>query len=190
VDPVHDSIVKSLGPDTDLPESQYHRAGQPCVECHSSKGPADDHPFVVGGTIYYLPPDAFAPVPVDGADVAIEDARGSKIHVRTNCRGNFFVRACSGPCPPHGPDDQIEFADVYFPFQVSVSKASESGYKRMTYHVGRDGSCASCHRDPPFYDSPGHIYLFSQAGDIAGGKIPPPGPCPPPPPGLPTGGPK
>src|SRR5262249_28092072 len=105
VDPVHDSFVKSLGPDTDLPESEFHRPGQPCVECHSNKGPAKSK-FVLGGTLYYLPhDDKVAPVPVDGADVYILDARGSQIHARTNCRGNFFVRGCVGTCPAYLTDE-------------------------------------------------------------------------------------
>lgn len=179
VDPVHDSLVKSLGPDTDLPESEFHRPGQPCVECHSKKGPAKSQ-FVVGGTLYYLPFDEkFAPAPVDGADVYILDARGSQVHTRTNCRGNFFVRACNGTCPAYGPEEPNEFADVYYPFFVSVSKTGIKGYKAMQGHVGRDGSCAGCHKDPPFYDSPGHVFLFSNAGDIPGGRVPDPGPCPP-----------
>lgn len=181
MDPVHDSLVKSLGPDTDLPESEYHRSGQPCVECHSYKGPAKNK-FVVGGTLYYLPDDGkTAPVPVDGAEITILDARGSLIRVRSNCRGNFFVRACSGTCPFYGPQEYAQYADVYFPFFVSVSKQTEGGYKAMNGHVGRDGSCAGCHKDPPFYDSPGHVFLFSNPGDIAGGKVPAPPICPPPP---------
>ncbi len=39
-DPVHDSEVAALGGETDIPQGEYHRAGQPCGVCHGQEGPA------------------------------------------------------------------------------------------------------------------------------------------------------
>jgi hypothetical protein len=178
LDPVHDGNIKSLGPDTELPETEYHRPGQPCLVCHGAKGPAKSR-FSIGGTVYYLPDDPKRePVPVDGADVLIRDAFGADLRVRTNCKGNFFIRYCTkATCPGYAPGEYTLSAEVTYPFFVTVAK--DGNYKQMQGHVGRDGSCAGCHRDPPFYDSPGHVFLYSSPGDIPGGKVPPPGPCPP-----------
>jgi hypothetical protein len=190
IDPVQDGSIKSLGPDTDLPASEYHRPGQPCLVCHGANGPAKGR-FSIGGTLYYLPDDAKRqPVPVEGADVLIKDANGADLRVRTNCKGNFFIRYCSkATCPGYAAGEYTLVAEVTYPFFTSVFNPKDGRGKPMNGHVGRDGSCAGCHRDPPFYDSPGHVYLYSSPGDIPGGKVPDPGPCPAPAEPPPGGGP-
>jgi hypothetical protein len=178
VDPVHDNAVKVLGPETELAETEYHRPGQPCLTCHGARGPAKSR-FSMGGTVFYLPDDEkVAPTPVEGADILIRDANGADLRVRSNCKGNFFIRYCSrATCPPYNPGELTLSAEITYPFFVTVAKGGT--YKQMQGHIGRDGSCAGCHRDPPFYDSPGHVFLYSSPGDIPGGKVPEPGPCPP-----------
>jgi hypothetical protein len=190
IDPVQDGAVKALGPETELAETEYHRPGQPCLTCHGVKGPAKSR-FSMGGTVYYLPDDEKRdPVPVEGAEVLIRDANGADLRVRSNCKGNFFIRYCQrASCPPYNPGEYTLSAEITFPFFVTVAQGGT--YKQMQGHVGRDGSCAGCHRDPPFYDSPGHVFLYSGPGDIPGGQVPQPQSCPPSdlPPPDPGGGP-
>ena len=44
----------------------------------------------------------------------------------------------------------------------------------MFTHIGRDGSCATCHSDPPGGDLVGHVYLAP--GDEPDGGFPGGGP--------------
>jgi hypothetical protein len=44
----------------------------------------------------------------------------------------------------------------------------------MYTHIGRDGSCATCHSDPPGGDLVGHVYLAP--GDEPDGGFPDGGP--------------
>lgn len=180
MDPVHDSAVKALGGDTDLPASEFHRPGQPCVLCHSDKGPAESK-FALGGTLYYLPPGKDEPVPVDGAEVIIVDAYKRETRLITNCRGNFFLRDCGETCPPPRINEPAEFGSIVYPFTVGVQKklGDRVIYKPMQGHVGREPSCAACHKDPPFFDSPGHVYLVNQVNDLPDRKVPNPPACPP-----------
>lgn len=173
LDPVHRASVNSLGPEAEElypPESEFHRPGEPCVLCHSSKGPASSE-FVLGGTVFWGPENYENRV--DRAYVRIKDARKVPLCFVTNCNGNFFVR----------PED---FRGMTFPLLVSVERAVEPGrdektlvIRRMSGHIGREGSCATCHiqgiRD---FGSPGQIRLFDTEQQFRDAKINLP-PCPP-----------
>jgi hypothetical protein len=152
-DPVLSQTVKNLGPEVPgIPKGQYHRAGQPCLACHVEGG-STSPAFSVAGTIFYGPVNA---VGVEGAEVRIVDANGSSPPtdaVITNCVGNFFVRKKDW--------------NPQFPLKVTVGK---SGFPDapMVSLIGRDGSCATCHRFGKALDSVGHVYLVSEAKEKEG----------------------
>lgn len=191
-DPVHEAAVSAMGDEPtrwttgeELPpsvaESQYHRAGQPCLVCHANQGPADLR-FAVAGTVFWgrcdckpgAPPNQGGcdkakgktcdQTPVEGAEVRIFDSSSRSRCFRTNCAGNFMV-------PSSDP--------LQFPLLVSVYKVAgqERILRSMGGHIGREGSCAGCHKNPTYQDSPGQIRLYDDNT-----KIPPyakPRACPP-----------
>ena len=144
-DPVPDGEVAALGGEVGSTD-EFHRAGQPCVLCHSQSGPASKV-FSVAGTVFQSPQMA---VGVDQAEVLMVDARNSSPPpgaVLTNRVGNFYVT----------PD----VWDPAFPIFVGISKG---GLRRsMQSHIGREPSCAFCHKDPvtagEALSAVGHIYL-------------------------------
>ncbi|WP_394836875.1 hypothetical protein LVJ94_08200 [Pendulispora rubella] len=137
-DPVIDDAIERLGDEPGSPgEGPEHRPGQPCVLCHRDGGPASSH-FAVAGTIYDGPDSTSKPV--TGAEVIFVDAvnnyprqGGQKKPIFTNKAGNFYVLAEDWP-------------DLQFPFHVKVVKGAST--RVMVSHVGREPSCAGCHRDP------------------------------------------
>ena len=140
IDPVHDAAVKALGDEEpDIPQGPYHRAGQPCLTCHGGQGPADTR-LAIAGTVY-LGADDTQKKSSQGADktlVRIKDANGSIKCFVTNCKGNFVVR----------PED---FPRLTFPLLTSIQKVAGgvSKVRIMNSRIGREGSCAYCHK-PPF----------------------------------------
>jgi hypothetical protein len=186
LDPVHRAGVNNLGPErAELypPESEFHRPGEPCALCHSKKGPANSE-FVLAGTIFWWDETSEQEDRdnrsyndrVDQAYVRILDANKTKKCFVTNCNGNFFVR-------------EEDFPRITFPLLVSVERTANPGqddtttvaYRRMTGHIGREPSCATCHlqgiRD---FASPDHIRLFDTERAYLDKNIPK-AVCPPPP---------
>jgi hypothetical protein len=157
-DPVKDGRIHALGDEIQgIPVGEFHRAGQPCVICHTKDGPASGSVFSVAGTIFAQPGPA---VGVDQVTVAFTDSAGSQYTTSTNCVGNFFVK----------PDQW----DPAYPVLVRIYKGDRS--KTMQGQIGRSRSCGFCHHDPvnppqqyegtvldPQYSSVGHIYLLSAA---------------------------
>lgn len=169
LDPVHKNNVKALGeekPDDYPPESEFHRPGEPCALCHSTRGPADSE-FVLAGTVFWGPDNYSRRV--DKAYVRIVDGIKARRCFVTNCNGNFFVT-------------RTDFPEITFPILVSVERTVDPGTKedpltirRMASHIGREPSCATCHiqglRD---YGSPGQIHLYNtenEAKEKSNGKI-------------------
>ncbi len=143
-DPVHQSQVDALGPETGgIPTGPYHRAGQQCTVCHGPEGPA--HPeFVLAGTVF---DSRDRTVGVDQAELLMVDSLGSSppTNILTNCVGNFYVTA-----------------DTWNPaFPIRVAIASKTSTSQMIGHIGRAGSCATCHTDPKGLDSAGHVFVAS-----------------------------
>jgi hypothetical protein len=142
-EPVHDLQVKELGDDPQsIPDGEFHRAGQPCLTCHGFFGPATQR-FAVAGTIFSGP---LKGVGADQVTVELVDSDGSQRNVPTNCVGNFFVRA--------------EDWDPGFPIGVWLRRGDD--INRMQSQISREGSCSICHKDPPSFDTPGHVHLFNQ----------------------------
>jgi len=167
LDPVHRASVNNLGPENgDLypTESEFHRPGEPCALCHSKLGPADNT-FVLAGTVFWwgTPADPREDLDlrsyntrVDKAYVRVIDANKTKKCFVTNCNGNFYVR----------PE---QFPRITFPLLISVERAKDPGakdeatlaIKRMTGHIGREPSCATCHIQGIYdFGSPGQIRLY------------------------------
>jgi hypothetical protein len=150
LDPVHDDAVSALGPEAaNIPQGQYHRAGQPCVVCHGAEGPANAQ-FAIAGTVFYGPGSNSNPVGVGNVTVQLEDDAQSKFAVTTNCVGNFWV----------SPSDWTP----QFPVLVTVAGSPKGTTLQvsMVSHIGRDPSCGDCHQYPTnlnYYKTPGIVHL-------------------------------
>lgn len=127
-DPVHLDAVANLGPETPgIPPGPTHRAGQPCSTCHDGDGPAETE-LAIAGTLYQVR-GREDPL-VDGV-VTVTDARGDARTMRSNAAGSFFLT-------------KREWEPV-FPLRVALE--AEGIRREMITNIGRDGSCATCHRD-------------------------------------------
>jgi hypothetical protein len=139
-DAVHDDAVAALGDESpDVPAGPLHRPGQPCVVCHDGSGPGS-MVLSFGGTAYQ---DDVHATPLVAAKVRITDVKKHSVTAVTNCAGNFFVQAA-------------DYTPTY-PVHVEVDFGSLAA--KMTQHIGRDGSCASCHTGKDQPSSVVHIYL-------------------------------
>ena len=146
-DPVLSDAVDKLGNETSgVDKGEFHRAGQPCGTCHQEGGPASNSPFTVAGTIFAQP---LRQVGVEGVEIRMTDADGTKHTAKTNCVGNFFVKS----------------AEWQPKFPILVEVAKNNVRRSMRSAIGRDASCAGCHTpeleaaDP--FSQIGHVYLFS-----------------------------
>jgi hypothetical protein len=139
-DPVHDDAISALGGEAPgVPRGPTHRPGQPCITCHD--GAIGSPPvFSVAGTIYENATDLIA---AQNANVTLTGADNKYYVATTNEVGNFYV----------SPKD---FTPVY-PMKVEVTWNGTMVF--MTSVVGRDGSCADCHKDPAGPASAGHVYI-------------------------------
>lgn len=153
-DPVHSDAVKAQGPeDPGIPTGPLHRAGQPCLVCHGTSGPASME-MSFAGTIYQ---DYKSRIPLEGAIVQVFDSAGHKASTATNCVGNFFI--------------QKKQFDPVWPAWVQLQYAGQP--VQMNSAIFRDGSCAHCHHDPPGQASAGHVYYAPQGLNMTF----PPGGC-------------
>jgi hypothetical protein len=145
-DPVRNDQIAALGDEVPgVEQGPEHRAGQPCLLCHDGKL-TNAKEFSVGGTVFRRAVDR---EPVAGVLVHLLGADGSTHEATTNGVGNFYVRP-------------TEWVPVY-PMRVSLE--AEGMVVPMRTHVGRDGSCAGCHFDPPGPGSFGHVSLVNPFPD-------------------------
>lgn len=129
-DPAVQDIIDDLGEEKGTPSAK-HRPGQPCLACHSKYGGALPE-MAIGGTIYALDPVSMKIAPAKDIRVFIRDSSengGTTKKACSNDAGNFFV-------------PQENWQDITYPL------APIAGGRSMVSLVGRDGSCASCHRLP------------------------------------------
>jgi hypothetical protein len=168
-DPVPQEIIDSLGEETGTP-GPTHRPGQPCLVCHSTyEGAAPA--MAVGGTVYKqvsdmdagtdagTDMDAGTPmvrlVPAPRVPVVITDSSGDSRKTCTNSAGNFYI-------------EKSKWDDIAFPLAVTA------GDREMRSLIGRDGSCASCHKNPApgvagvgaTFDSPGVVIVSADEDAI------------------------
>ena len=127
-DPVHLDAVAALGPETPgITPGPEHRAGQPCSTCHGGSGPAETE-LSIGGTLYRVRGEK---EPLPDGEVIVTDARGESRRTRSNAAGNFFLM-------------KSEWSPV-FPLRVAIE--AEGIRREMVSTIGRDGGCATCHRE-------------------------------------------
>jgi hypothetical protein len=127
-DPVQQDIIDNLGDEKGTP-SASHRPGEPCLACHTKYGGATPE-LAVAGTVYALDATMTKLVPAKNVRVTIVDSStGGSKRPCTNAAGNFQVTA----------DDWM---DIVYPLSPNA------GGTPMHSLIGRDGSCASCHRLP------------------------------------------
>jgi hypothetical protein len=128
-DPVKDAAIERLGDETGAGPGPEHRPGQPCVLCHSDGGPASDHKFAIGGTVFQSssPQSKGA----GGVRVLFIDASSAQRETETNAVGNFYITV-------------DEWPDLTFPFKVGL--LANNTPIPMTTTVNREGSCNFCHR--------------------------------------------
>ncbi len=137
-DPIQSGRIDELGNEiTGIARDQFHRAGQPCVVCHSKNGTASNSVFTIAGTVFAGPQSR---VGVANAEVRMTDSFGTYHSAKTNCVGNFFVKA-----------DGVDGWDPKFPILVAIAKGGT--LRRMNSVIGREPSCGTCHttksdRDP------------------------------------------
>jgi hypothetical protein len=125
-DPVPQEALDVLPAEDPAGPSELHRQGQACVLCHSDYEGADP-PLAIGGTVYEQNTTTFQLIPVQGVFVTVFDSAGASQKACTNAAGNFFIRL-------------EDYPDAAFPVTVRV------GNRFMRGLIGRERSCAGCHR--------------------------------------------
>jgi hypothetical protein len=152
-DPVHSDAVDALGPEAPGEgPGPTHRHGQPCLVCHGGSGPGSPE-FSIAGTVYLV---KGAETPLNGGTVKLTDSAGVSHGIATNEVGNFYIEAKAWR--------------PVMPVKVAVTLGDRTA--EMTTHIGRDGSCASCHYEPASRASVGHVYLASDPSDLPAGTAP------------------
>lgn len=151
--PAIDQQVDALPPEVPgVPQSEFHRPGQPCLLCHGPYGGAKPE-MSVAGTIFATP--GKAPTPVGGVVVTITDSFGDVHTKTTNCIGNFFIKS----------DEWLPG----FPLAAKIEYPSLGGTGTtpayMSTRIGRDGSCAGCHHGVRGLDTPGSVYCVDAPTD-------------------------
>jgi len=125
-DPIPQEVIDDLPAEEGSP-SDLHRPGQPCLVCHSSYGGATPE-LAIGGTIFKQ--DAMgALVAAPGVKVLINDSAGDSRIACTNAAGNFFI-------------EKDKWEAITYPLRANA------GPRRMGSIIGREGSCAACHKLP------------------------------------------
>jgi len=130
-DPVPDMAVARLGPEADgVSPGPLHRPGQPCLVCHSERGPASNKPFAVAGTVFEKPTgDAPPTTPIE---INLRDSMNqSPGPFTTNEVGNFYIT-------------EDEWPDITFPLRVGIERNGKRS--EMMSAVNREGSCNFCHQ--------------------------------------------
>lgn len=148
--PLQDQQIEDLGGEcSDVPPSDFHRPGQPCVLCHGDYQ-RDSPVMSMAGTVFATQGQA---TPVEGVEILLTDANGTSppAPVMSNCIGNFFIDA----------DDWTPAYPVHA--EIICPNPDDDDKPRrlvMGTRIARDGSCAGCHVGRPGArkDSPGWIY--------------------------------
>lgn len=140
-DPVRDQQIAALGDeDPAIPQGPEHRAGQPCVLCHSAGGPAK-RAFAIAGTVYETPKSETG---LEGVAVSFVDSVGGRRIADTNAAGNFYI-------------PESDWRDLAFPFRVAVQKGKDTP-QIMNTTVNREGSCSFCHKGGGSYDAIAKVF--------------------------------
>lgn len=133
-DPTRDREIEALGPDDPEGPGPEHRAGQPCVLCHSAGGPAETKAFAIAGTIYKT--NKAGSPGADSVIVQFVDARnnGPRVAPQSGTSGNFYVPLADWP-------------NVAFPVRVALYDTADGPPKAtMQSLINREPSCNYCHQ--------------------------------------------
>lgn len=146
VDPVPQAIIDELPAEQGTPSAQ-HRPGQPCLQCHSAYGEAQPA-LVIGGTVFKEDPMTGALLPAPHVRVEVYDSAGDFRVACSNAAGNFYIA-------------KDNWDDITFPLKSFVGNDhSGKATRRMRSIIGREGSCANCHKlTGKAVDSPGVIIV-------------------------------
>ena len=104
--------------------------GVDCMQCHNN--------WTVAGTAYAAP-DADRGSGLEGAEILVIDADGNELTLKTNGAGNFYTAE-----------------PLTFPIHVHARMDSS---ETSMLHSTSNGACNSCHRQPPYSDAPGRVYV-------------------------------
>jgi hypothetical protein len=135
----------------------YHRAGQPCLVCHSHEHNPGGLIYEVAGTVNVREGQVRG---ARGVEVILTDAEGTELHARTNQVGTFFVRVSSQVSEPQlrGYDGQLLVPRApVFPLRVRIRQGQDE--QAMQGMIWREGSCAQCHQETTDEGSNGPIFL-------------------------------
>lgn len=127
-DPVQAEKIRALPPEDAQGTRPEHRAGQPCVDCHSTYEGAEPK-LAIAGTIFSQTAKGYLNG-VHGVFVTIHDSAGATYKACTNTTGNFYITTA----------DLQGIDDFAFPLTVSVAGV------KMNSLIGRERSCAGCHK--------------------------------------------
>jgi hypothetical protein len=147
-DPVPQALINSLGPEHGTP-NELHRPGQPCLACHSPYQGATPL-FAIAGTVFTTDKASGQLVGLGQVLVQAIDSNGEVRKKCTNSAGNFFVA-------------QSDWMDIEFPLRAEAGLSA--GGLSMQSLIGRDGSCATCHKLP---DSSSLDMVTGKSQDSAG----------------------
>jgi hypothetical protein len=135
-DPIPQAVIDGLPEEDKAGPSATHRGGQPCLSCHSAYGEALPQ-LVIGGTVFKEDTVTGALLPAAGIKVIVYDSTGDSRVACSNSAGNFFI-------------EKDNWDAITFPLKSFVGSAP----RRMQSIIGREGSCANCHKLPSA-DRPG-----------------------------------
>lgn len=127
-DPVIADRIRKAPPEDPEGPRPEHRAGQACVDCHSAYEGAQPE-LALGGTVYWQTAKGYLNG-VEGVFVTVNDSAGATYKACTNSTGNFYITKA----------DLQGIDELAFPLTVSV------GGVKMTSLIGRERSCAGCHK--------------------------------------------
>lgn len=153
-----EAAADALGPEVGDP-GPTHRPGEPCLVCHDERDGRGEKLFVVAGTVYERASDTRG---TEGVEVVITDAEDQQLSVFTNEAGNFWISVDPDVAVPELDEEgglDVPRAPV-FPLRVAVRRGAFD--ENMAGVIGREGSCAHCHFDPPGATSAGKIFLVEE----------------------------
>ena len=129
-DPVPGAAVARLGGEADgVSPGPLHRRGQPCLVCHSARGPASNKPFAIAGTVFENAADDAKPAA--RVKIVLRDSENAPGGAETNEVGNFYIR-------------ESEWPDPAFPLKVGIERDGKRA--EMSSTINREGSCSFCHK--------------------------------------------
>ncbi|NJK32702.1 MAG: hypothetical protein HC927_09985 [Deltaproteobacteria bacterium] len=123
-------------------ESPRMHPGNDCLDCHQSRGEAED--VVLAGTVYGAMNEADDCFGVEGVRVQITDSQAHVFELVSNSAGNFVLEF-------EGEPGQVELVPPY------SAKLIYEGRERVMATMQTLTSCNSCHTQTGANGAPGRI---------------------------------